>query len=276
MIFAIRRKLAIAFRSWQAGGFPSHFVTTAPDVQSAVDIFKGEWASKIPVKGIESGSAPLFADERLVNLFGSEGIEGKDVLELGPLEGGHSYMLDAKGAHSVVAVEANARAFLKCLLVKEILGLKSVKFLLGDIYEYLKTDSKTYDLVLSFGVLYHLRDPQKMFELLGPRVKTGGRLFLWTHFWRETIESECITLKGHFTAIREAKLPDGKSVTLHRHEYGSSIFNKGFFGGNAPYSEWMTRQGILDAAKVNGFVPEIDNDLNHDNGPSLLTSFRKI
>lgn len=276
MLKSVRRKIAVALRSWQAGGFPSNLVTASPNKQSALDIFRGEWASKLPIDGLQAGGAPLFDDERLRKFLDQEGVAGKRVIELGPLEGGHSYMLEKAGAESVLAIEANTRAYLKCLIVKEIMELKNVKFLLGDIYGHMEQDRSEYDLALAYGIMYHLRDPQKMFQLLSPLVKKGGRVLLWTHYWKETIEADCPTLKGRFSSVRRVKLPGGTEVELHRHEYGSSIFNKGFFGGNAAYSEWMTRPGILAVAKECGFEVEIDDDLDHHNGPSILASFRRI
>ena len=47
---------------------------------------------------------------------------GKTVLELGPLEGAHTYQLHQRGAN-IVAVEASKQAYLKCLITKEIVGL---------------------------------------------------------------------------------------------------------------------------------------------------------
>lgn len=41
-------------------------------------------------------------------------------------------MLEQAGAAEVVAVEANTRSFLKCLCIKEVLGMRAVRFLLGD------------------------------------------------------------------------------------------------------------------------------------------------
>src|SRR3954464_14009309 len=94
----------------------------APSVQAAVDIFKGEWSSKFPAEAgpVTAGQWALFEDARLAwALERLGGVAGKTALELGPLEGGHSYMLQRSGAASVVAVEGNPRAYLKCLLVKE-------------------------------------------------------------------------------------------------------------------------------------------------------------
>ena len=46
------------------------------------------------------------------------GVDGRRVLELGPLEGGHSYMLQRAGAARVLAIEANTRAFLKFYAIR--------------------------------------------------------------------------------------------------------------------------------------------------------------
>jgi SAM-dependent methyltransferase len=275
VLIRIRKTVAVAFRSFQMGESPAHFLTSAPSSQNAVDIFRGEWASKLPLNGVDAGKSELFDDPRLGHFLEIEPIEGQQVLELGPLEGGHSSMLQRAGARSVLSVESNSRAYLKCLIVKELLGLDKVRFVLGDAYRFLETDQSMFDLAVAYGILYHLRDPQRLFELLAPRVRSGGRLLLWTHHWTETVEKDCDTLRGHFTGSRTVALPGGKSLLLMKHDYGSSFFKRGFFGGNARYSEWMPRQGILDAAAAFGFQPEAVEDVAHPNGPSIAATFRK-
>src|SRR5690349_6333313 len=108
------------------------YIRTAPSAQNAVDIFRGEWSSQLPatLQGeAKAGDTPLFEDDRIkwaIEQFG--GATNFTALELGPLEGGHSYMLERQGATSVLAIEANVRAYLKCLITKELLGLKKVTF----------------------------------------------------------------------------------------------------------------------------------------------------
>ena len=96
-----------------------YYFRNYPSPQNALDIFKNEWSSKLPAEfaKYQTGTVQLFEDER-VNWAVSElgGIENKTVLELGPLEGGNTYMLEKHGAKSVLAIEANSRAFLKCFL----------------------------------------------------------------------------------------------------------------------------------------------------------------
>src|SRR5436190_16044191 len=102
-----------------------YYVTTKPVPQNAVDIFKGEWSSSFPEQfaDLKAGGITLFDDVR-IHWLDSEiaGFEGKTVLELGPLEGAHSYLMERLGAKEVVSVEANTQAYLKCLIAKEILG----------------------------------------------------------------------------------------------------------------------------------------------------------
>src|SRR3954464_10198380 len=96
-----------------------YYVTSAPSAQNAVDILRGEWSSRFPPEAgpVEAGQWELFNDNRLTwGRARLRGLAGGSVLQLGPREGGQSYMLERAGAASVVAVEANTRAYVKCLI----------------------------------------------------------------------------------------------------------------------------------------------------------------
>ena len=96
------------------------YAVTPPSAQNALDIFQGEWTSRFPAScGLTAGEIPSFEDMRVLwAIQESGGVEGQSVLELGPLEGGHSFMLQEYGkAASITAIEANTRAYLKCLIV---------------------------------------------------------------------------------------------------------------------------------------------------------------
>ena len=69
-----------------------------PTTQIAVDCIS-DWSSQFPSgSGLTGGNAALFEDQRLVwALQRLGGVKGKRVLELGPLEGGHTYMLEQAG-----------------------------------------------------------------------------------------------------------------------------------------------------------------------------------
>ena len=123
------------------------------------------WASDLAdvVPGVVSGPARHFgADPRpgfaFAHIKQETILRGARILELGPLEGGHTYQFERLGAAELIAIEANVEAYLKCLIVKELVGLRRSRFLLGDFIEYLKLDTTRYDLVFCCGVLYHMRD----------------------------------------------------------------------------------------------------------------------
>jgi hypothetical protein len=113
------------------------YVSSAPCWQNAVDAVAGWNTAFPPHYGVTAGSVPTHSDQRIVwalECFGP--LVDRHVLELGPLEGGHTSMLEAAGAR-VDAIEANELAFLRCLIRKEIVGLTRSKFWLGDFVKAL-------------------------------------------------------------------------------------------------------------------------------------------
>ena len=138
-----------------------------PAHQNGVDLFAGKWASDLgKVRSIiGTGAIDLFvADTRPAIAAAALGdetgrLDGMRVLELGPLEAGHSYQLENLGAEYLLGIEANAEAYLKCLIVKEMLNLQKCHFLLGDVENFLKKTDKTFDMVFCSGILYHMQDP---------------------------------------------------------------------------------------------------------------------
>jgi hypothetical protein len=246
------------------------FITSAPNLQDTVDIFKGEWSSKLPesLGELHTGSVGLFNDARIewaAQQLG--GFENKTVLELGPLEGGHTSMIEHYGAASITAIESNTHAYLKCLIVKEILGLQRAHFLYGDFIEFLKSNSASFDIGIASGVLYHMRNPVELIALLA---KTCNRLFIWTHYYDEAILSANPHLSHKFSEGVPEKYGDF-SHTLYRQEYKEALNWTGFCGGNAPHSQWMNRDDILRCCKHFGF-DEIQTHFeqpDHPNGPSF-------
>jgi SAM-dependent methyltransferase len=228
----------------------------APSPQTALDIFDGEWASRFPppLDGARTGTHELFHDPRLV--WGDEvlgPIAGMRVLELGPLEGAHTYTLDRLGAHEVVAVEANRRAYLKCLVTKELLGIPTARFLCGDAVRHLEAElargAESYDLVLASGVLYHLVDPVAALQLM---TRISDRLLLWTMYYDEEVVGGSEVLSARFTG-RTRQETAGFAHTLYRQEYREALEFRGFCGGSAASSAWLTRADVLGALHHFGF-----------------------
>jgi hypothetical protein len=257
----------------------SHYVDAVPSRQNAIDIFEGEWSSTFPAEAgdLQAGPAPLFSDDRITWALDRLGtIEGGSVLEIGPLEGGHSYMLDRAGAASVTAVEANTRAFLRCLVAKEVLGMPSVQFLCGDAIGFLEQhrdeQRPKYDLCLASGVLYHLQDPVRALHLL---TQASDRLMLWTHYYDEDVIRGRPELAVKFPAVTEVDYL-GFHHRLHRQDYQGALALKSFCGGSAATSAWMTRSDILGAIEFFGFdVVDVGFDIDSANGPCFAVAARR-
>ncbi len=250
----------------------NYFATSAPTPQIAVDILKGEWVSRFPppLEAVQAGDAALFEDARLRWLAAElGGLDGRHILELGALEGGHSYMLEQSGAASVVAIEANTHAFLRCLIVKELLGLQRVRFLCGDFVEYLRDPAgPLFDIGVASGVLYHMVNPAELIELLARRCRS--HLFLWTHYYADAW-AENNPAARRFTPA-PAAVQAGFSHALMRQYYApKDIGQARFYGGARPHSHWMYRDDILRCLAHFGFPNHkiSFDEPDHPNGPAF-------
>jgi hypothetical protein len=246
------------------------YVQTAPSVQTALDVFKGEWSSKVPtLEGdSESGGVPLFQDPRITwteSQLG--GFTGKSVVELGPLEAGHTYMIEKSGAASITAIEANTRAYLKCLIVKEILNLQRSHFLCGDFLEYLRSTSQRFDVAIASGVLYHMQNPAELISLLA---KASNQVMLWTHYYDQAALESRPEMQFRLSQGAPSNY-NGFEHTLYRQEYGAALGWAGFCGAGTTYTNWLSRQDILDACKHFGFskIETSFEQPDHPNGPSF-------
>lgn len=233
------------------------FVAGLPSAQHAVDIFAGEWASRFPAStGLRAGEVPLFEDPRIqwadramTELCGT-GFAGQDILELGPLEGGQTYMFEQLGAKSVTAVEANARAFLKCLVAKEVMGIGRARFLLGDAIEYLRQTECEFDVGVAVAFLNHMLQPVEVIELLARRCR---KLFLWNVVFDESVFVRQPDLRRTFGPPQSASHA-GFAHTLYPHSYGEGFDYRTFWGGTKPACCWMRPDELVAALRHFGFA----------------------
>lgn len=247
------------------------YIIKEPSNQNVLDIFNGEWSSKLPQNThlkTEPGSAALFEDARIdwaQQQFG--GFENQSILELGPLEGGHSYMLQQKGAKKIISIEANTRAYLKCLCIKEIFNLNKVAFKLGDFIAYLKNTNEKYDVVIASGVLYHMENPIELLHLMS---NVSKKIFIWTHYYNNEVITKNPNLHHKFSSSKIMTY-EGESYEYSIQSYKEALGWAGFCGGPEKTSIWLTKQSILKALNNFGLTNiSINFDHpNHPNGPSF-------
>jgi len=182
-------------------------------------------------------------------------------------------MLQMRGARNVVAVEANKRAFLKCLCVKEILNLNKVTFKLGDFLPFMRNNSSKFDMIFASGVLYHLEEP---IELVKSASKLSDRIFIWTHYYDKNILSKNKNLSHKFKRVSSFKY-DGVLYEYSTQSYKKALDWVGFCGGSKPVSKWLTKESVIKALRQYGF-----NDIqisfehpDHPNGPAFALCAKK-
>ena len=242
------------------------FEQRAPSNQTMVDIFRDSWATDLRnVCGVEgTGGNNLFDDARIGMAASTLGVNGRfdgyKVLELGPLEGAHSYQLERLGAREVRAVESNTEAFLKCLLVKEMLRLNT-RYYCGDVTSYLRECNEEFDLIFCCGILYHMEDPV---ELIKQVCLHTNRSFVWTHYYDPSNDP-----------VGDVRVPrgfakNGFTTTYFACDY-PSMADKLFLGGNRPRNSWMARDEIIRAFSHFGLTQA--SVLNEQNAPPTRANF---
>lgn len=247
----------------------SFYSRSTPSAANAVNIYRGEWSSRLPDPlGVITGLAPQFEDPVISWALGLLGpAADADVLELGPLEAGHTYMLHMAGVRSITAVEGNERAFLKCLIVKELFRLDRARFLHGDFIPYLATTTDRFAFCLASGVLYHQLDP---IRLLGLIARVAPRVLVWTVYHDPAALQTRARLRRRMRGERQS-ISEGFPHTLHRHVYGYSLRRYGFCGGANRESNWLSRDDLLGALRHVGFADLhiAFEDRDHPNGPTI-------
>ncbi|WP_024878203.1 class I SAM-dependent methyltransferase [Methylosinus sp. LW3] len=249
------------------------YVDALPTHQNAIDAIPG-WSTAFPEAcAVKAGIVPTYYDSRIfwaVECFGA--LEGREVLELGPLEAGHTYMLENAGA-VVDAVEANQLAFMRCLVAKEILRLQKARFWLGDFVKWLEQTDKSYDLIVASGVLYHQHDPLRLLELIAQR---ASAVFIWTH-----VVSDAMPLSDPRRSVM-AKEPEilsfhGVEVRAYPRSYVKAQANPAFCGGMRDDHRWLDRDDLLAALRALGFddIRTNHDDPDHFFGPAISIFARK-
>ena len=219
------------------------------------------------------GTIGLFDDQRLHWLSERIGtFAGKSILELGPLEGGHTFMMAKDRPSRLLAIESNTRAFLKCLIARNHLGIEA-DFLLGDFTKYAAETEDRFDFILASGVLYHMREPTKLLANLS---RISNCLGIWTHYYDDGIVSSNEALSRRFERTPTVQEFRAIEVRMHEQRYLDALSWGGFCGGSAESSFWLTRDSLMDVLRSLGYSIEIGSEEpDHPNGPCILLLARR-
>lgn len=251
------------------------YVEGLPRPQNAIDCLPGWNAALPPQIDVKAGAATLYADPRIlwaIEQFGS--LKGRHVLELGPLEASHTYLLEQQEPISLTAIEANRMAFLRCLVVKELLGLKIARFHLGDFNAWLEQRDNLYDMIFASGVLYHMVDPVRLLELMARR---ASALYLWTHYADDEAMPPDDPRSSAFVGEAEVVRSHGVDVHVRKRSYWGAWRNKAFCGGMHDAHRWIYKEDILKLLAALGYddIRIAHDQREHENGPSFSIFARR-
>ena len=251
------------------------YVTNFPSHQNAIDALPGWNQAFQPELGLEAGKVHLHHDPRILWAIEQMGsLSGKHILEIGPLEAAHTWLLDQHGAALIDAVEANKLCYLRCLVTKEILQLKSARFHLGDCQLWLEQRPDRYDFVIASGVLYHMQDPIRFLEAIAARTDA---IFIWTHYADDEAMPPDDPRRGAFVGQPEVRQHLGLNIHLHPRSYLGAWKDKAFCGGMHDLHRWIDKKDLLEFLRALGFDDlRIWNDEpNHAFGPAFSLFARR-
>jgi SAM-dependent methyltransferase len=118
-------------------------------------------------------------------------LEGMKALDIGALDGPYTFELERRGAE-VVAIDIQDPNHTGFNTAKSIRRSKA-QYVQGNVYELSKLIDGKFDLILFFGVWYHLKHPLVAFNEIWKLLSSDGVLLL---------EGECLR--------NYVELPDGK------------------------------------------------------------------
>lgn len=272
-----REKAAKALAGPKDTSLPlDEYVASMPHAQNSIDLVPGWNHAFPPDVDVQAGAVKLYADPRIVWALEQYGdISGKRILELGPLEASHTYMLDKQRPALIHAVEANKLSFMRCLIAKNLLGLNSAQFLLGDFHKWLEACPDRYELIVASGVLYHMVDPVHLLDLMSQR---SDALYLWTHYYGEAEMPEGDTRRLAFSGKVPTRPFRGLDVKLHKRSYHGAWRDKSFCGGMYDEHSWMEKDQIVAVLNLLGYddVQTAHDNWGNPHGPCISIFARRI
>lgn len=251
------------------------FWKAPPTPFSPIELFAGQWQSLQPEHALcaQGDHLSLSREDgrilKAIEVFG--GVEGARVLELGPLEGRHSYTLLRRGAAEVIGIEGNARAFQRALAFKEALRLDRLRLCLGNFVPYLRECTDRFDLVVACGVLYHLESP---LDTLADIARLAPRLYLWTHYYDGERIARHPGWQGRFA---EPSTWQWRGLTVRGGRQRYTDRNEAAFcGGLEAGSLWLEKSTLRAVLELCGYeiIYEVDEP-EQPNGPAIGLCARK-
>jgi SAM-dependent methyltransferase len=208
----------------------------------------GPWITQFVINGVSNGGDYQVINDRRVQQFLERFPNARTILELGSLEGGHTFTLARQpGVERVLAVEARAANIDKAKFIGSLLGVSNVQFKQANLEQLQLVSLGYFDAIFCCGLLYHLPEPWK---LLSQAPRVAPSLFVWTVYATEN--EATIEIDG-----------------LRGREYVEGGLNEPL-SGCSPKSIWLTLPSLLELLKRSGYREiEILDKAQNPNGSAV-------
>lgn len=208
------------------------------------------WITRFEIEGRPYGGDAELLDDSRVDQFVAAFPSARTVLELGSLEGGHSFSLARRGL-TVVAVEGRPANVEKARFVKSLLSVDGVSFVCADLEVVPLESFGSFDAVFCAGLLYHLRRPWRLLDQLA---SVAPNVLLQTHYAAEP-------------AATHEGLPGAWYGEFGLRDPLSGLSSSSF---------WLTLPALMDRLRSVGFdVDVLEHAPDHPNGPSITLAGRR-
>lgn len=218
------------------------------------------WVTKFVIGGEEYGGDSDAMKDARVDIFFRSFPEAKRILELGSLEGGHTFNLAGRpGVQRVLGVEGREESVEKARFVQGVLGIENAEFAVANLETADLGEFGEFDAVFCSGLLYHLPEPWALIEEVS---NVSSNLFIWTHYAIGDAAEAAVP------ALREAR-----NTTRNGYEgweYGEHGL-KDPLSGMSPTSFWPTLDGLKRMLVEHGFeeVRIIKDNPANPHGPAV-------
>ncbi|MCW5198839.1 class I SAM-dependent methyltransferase [Desulfobulbus sp. F4] len=215
----------------------------------------GPWRTKFVIQGQTYGGEYDAANDPRLDRFAECFPHAEHILELGSLEGGHTFALASQPqVKQLTAVEGRSGNLRRAQFVQRLLGIGKVRFVAGNLESFDLESLGAFDVAVCMGLLYHLPEPWVLLERLR---RVAPAIYLWTHYAEE----------------RQARQT--------RHGYRGRIYREWLYwfevlSGLSARSFWPTLKDLILMAQRAGYneVVVVADEPGHVHGPAVTLSCR--
>jgi len=216
---------------------------------------RGPWVTKFVIQGQDYGGEFDAMNDGRIAQFWEAFPDARTILELGSLEGGHTFGLAARSkVEYIVGIEGRQANVAKAKWVQTLLGVTKVQLVVANLESPPLSPFGHFDAVFCCGLLYHLPRPWELIEQITP-VSSG--LFLSTHY---APEERAVTIRNGIRGLvyQEFGVADPLS-------------------GLSDHSFWPTLDGLFGILHDNGFVGTkiVHHNEEHPHGPIITVAAYK-